>query len=235
MPQCTVTLTANAGVSISLGGLRVWVDALHDRQVPGFSTVSPAQWERICRSDALAPPDVICFTHSHPDHFSRRLTEEAIRLWPSARLILPEPAFDGQILLRDQEERFSAGGVAFRFFRLTHESRMYASVPHYGMTLCHDGFRVLIPGDCAVASPQLGECLRDTAVDLALLDFPWITIRKGREFTRDNIRPKHLLVYHLPFAQDDSVGYRSAAERSVRLTDLPDVRLLWEPFQTESV
>lgn len=235
MPRCTVTLTANAGVSISLGGLVIWVDALHDQQLPGFSTVSPAQWARICRSGALTPPDVICFTHCHPDHYSRALTEEAARRWPSARLILPEPAFDDQLFLRDREERLSAGGVDFRFFRLTHESPMYASVPHYGLTLCHEGFRVLIPGDCAVASPQLSECLGDTAVDLALLDFPWITLRKGREFTRDRIRPRHLLVYHLPFAQDDSVGYRSAAEHAAGLTGLPDVRLLWEPLQQEEV
>ena len=34
-----VTLSANAGVSVELGGVRVWIDALHDMRVPGFSTL----------------------------------------------------------------------------------------------------------------------------------------------------------------------------------------------------
>lgn len=34
-----VTLSANAGVAIEIGGIRIWVDALHDVQVLGFSTL----------------------------------------------------------------------------------------------------------------------------------------------------------------------------------------------------
>ena len=34
-----VTLSANAGVSVELGGVRIWIDALHDTRVPGFSTL----------------------------------------------------------------------------------------------------------------------------------------------------------------------------------------------------
>lgn len=35
-----VTLSANAGVSVELGGVRIWIDALHDTRVPGFSTLT---------------------------------------------------------------------------------------------------------------------------------------------------------------------------------------------------
>ena len=41
MSHCQVTLSANAGIALSFGGLRVWVDALHDQKIPGFSTVTP--------------------------------------------------------------------------------------------------------------------------------------------------------------------------------------------------
>lgn len=37
-----VTLSANAGVAIEIGGIRIWVDALHDVQVPGFRPYAPS-------------------------------------------------------------------------------------------------------------------------------------------------------------------------------------------------
>ena len=44
----SVSLSANAGVSLQMGPHRIWVDALHTRQAEGFSTVSPELWARIC-------------------------------------------------------------------------------------------------------------------------------------------------------------------------------------------
>lgn len=235
MSECSVTLIANAGVSISLGGVRIWVDALHNQQLPGFSTLSLAQWEPLLRSDALTPPDFICFTHCHSDHYSFPLAAKAARLWPSARLVLPEQAFAEQHLLCGQESVLSAGEVSLRFFRLPHEGALYASVPHYGILLSCNGFQILLPGDGKIADGGLKAYLQNTTVDLALLDFPWVTLRKGREFIRSTICPRHLLVYHLPFVQDDRFGYRAAAERSRTLLDIPDVRLLMDPFQTETI
>ena len=42
MSHCTVTLSANAGGALTLGPARIWYDAMHRQQVPGFSTISPA-------------------------------------------------------------------------------------------------------------------------------------------------------------------------------------------------
>ena len=120
------------------------------------------------------------------------------------------------------------------FMRLTHEGAQYREVPHYGCILEYDGFRVLIAGDCAVADPQLRDFIGNRPIDLALLNFPWVTLRKGRHFIEQAIRPEHLVVYHLPFSHDDRWGYRDAAVKSAgQLQGVPDVRLLLEPFQRE--
>lgn len=42
MSRCQITLSVNAGVALHLGQHRVWSDALHDRRVVGFSTVTPS-------------------------------------------------------------------------------------------------------------------------------------------------------------------------------------------------
>lgn len=66
-----VTLSANAGVAIETGGIRIWVDALHDVQVPGFSTLRAQRLRQLWTAEAFQSPDAIVYTHCHPDHYSR--------------------------------------------------------------------------------------------------------------------------------------------------------------------
>jgi len=236
MPHCQLTLSANAGISLELSAFRLWSDVLHDQQVPGFSTVTPALLASIRANEHFARPDLIFYTHCHPDHYSRRLTEQARGLWPLAGLILPEQEFEDQLLLSGKRCRVALPGLNLEFGRLTHEGEQYAAVPHYGCILDQDGFRVLIAGDCDVASPELAELAGDVPVDLAILNFPWATLRRGREFLRQSLRPTHLVLCHLPFAEDNRWGYREAAARAAELLpDVPDIRILQDPLQTEVI
>ena len=233
MSFCTITLSANAGVSLDFGGVRIWVDALHRHRVPNFSSVSPELLEKVWASDAFAAPDVIFYTHCHPDHYSRALTEEALARWPGAQLILPEQEFPGQILLTGEEASYRFGGVTMEFRRLCHEKEQYADVPHYGALLSDGEKRILLPGDCAVANPALSDWLGGVCPDAVLLDFPWITLQRGRRFIQDFLPTEHLIVYHLPFPQDDPSGYRAAVQRAAAWLDyLPDVRFLESPLQS---
>lgn len=234
MSVCQVTLSANAGVALDFGGLRVWVDALHDEKVPGFSTVTEPLWTAMRSHPDFAAPDLLFFTHCHPDHFSQRLAREALDLWPKAKIVLPEDRFSGQALLSGRRERVRLPELTLDFIRLTHEGPRYADKPHYGCILESRGFRVLVTGDCRLCAPELAEFLtEDGPIDLAILDFPWLTLPRGRRFVQEQIRPKTLLVCHLPFSGDDVYGYRTAALRSAPLLEGVDVRLLSEPFQRE--
>ncbi len=231
-----VTLSANAGIALQLDSLRLWADALHRRKVPGFSAVTPALWEAITTHPDLAAPDILLYTQCHPDHFSRTLTRLALERWPKAKPILPETFFPEQLLLSGRRERLKLPDYTLDFLHLPHEGPQYAHVAHYGLLLEHQGFRVLIPGDCALCAPELAAFLAESGpVDLALLDFPWITLKRGREFVQKHIRPKTLLVYHLPFAGDDLYNYRKAAAKAAAQLDGMDVRLLMDPFQREQV
>ena len=142
MSHCQVTLSANAGIALSFGGLRVWVDALHDQKIPGFSTVTPDLWAAMRAHPAFAAPDLLFFTHCHPDHFSAGLAREALNLWPGAKIVLPENRFPGQALLSGRRERVRLPQLTLDFIRLTHEGPRYADKPHYGCILESRGFRV---------------------------------------------------------------------------------------------
>ena len=80
----------------------------------------------------------------------------------------------------------------------------------------------------------LARAVGDTRIDLAILDFPWITLRGGRAFLESHIRPTHIVAYHLPFAEDDGNGYRLAAAKAAQRM-AGDVRLLLEAMQTEII
>lgn len=233
MEHCSVTFCANAGFSLQLRGKRILVDALHNRKVPRFSPLSPEIWADMQAHPAFSNPDLIFFTHCHDDHFSAELTDQARKLWPSATLVLPEQQFTGQYLLCGREVKFTADGITLTFIRLTHEGEEYANVPHYGLLLETDSARILIAADCKVANPQLTPFLEHKRIDLAILEFPWLTLYAGKRYVDEIIRPRHLLINHIPFVQDDISGYRDAAIHTARQYSGADTRLLLEPLQTE--
>lgn len=228
-----VTLSANAGVSVELGGVRVRIDALHDTRVPGFSTLDSHLLRRLWSEAAFQSPDAIVYTHCHPDHYAAHLTAEACRRWPKARLFLPRKDFPEQELLSGRETAASIGGVALHFYRLTHDGMAFAGVPHYGLTITCGKDSVLLPGDCAVASPELLPVVDGRHLRLALLNFPWITLRRGQDFLREHLHADHIALYHLPFAEDDTEGFCTAADRAAQsLSGVGAVHVLDNRFQT---
>lgn len=234
MPEVKVTLSANAGVCIEVCDKKIWVDALYEGADVGFSKMSIQLQQQVLESSLFASPDHIVYTHCHPDHYSRKLASIATKRWGSAKLYLPEQELEGQVLLNGDEMVVTDGSLTLRFLRLPHEGAQYAHVKHYGLLLSIAGCNILLPGDCALASPALAKAVGNVKIDLAILDFPWITLRGGRAFLEQHIRPDHILAYHLPFAADDGNGYRQAAARAAKVQE-QDARLLLEPMQTEII
>ena len=234
MSRCTFTFSANTGGVLRLGPARVWYDALHRRKVPSFSTLSPELLAQVEAHPDFAAPDVIFHSHCHPDHFSRTLLTDAAARWPRARVFLPEPLLPDQVLLEGETLICSLGELHLRFRRLPHEGAQYADTSNYGCLLRYGDYRVLLTGDCALASPALAELIAGEPVDLALLNFPWLTLPRGRAAISELVRPRHLLIGPLPVSEDDRWGYRRAARRAAeKLPSVPDIRLLLEPLQKE--
>ena len=236
MPQIKVTLSANAGVCIEAGGKKMWIDALYTDVGSTFSALDPVLREWVLSGDAFAPPDHICYTHCHGDHYSRELTQRATEKWPDAQVYIPQKELDRQNLLSQARHCFRDGDVLLEFFRLPHEGSQYADVPLYGLLLSVCGSNILLPGDCAVASTALADAVGNRRIDLAIVDFPWITLRRGQAFLEEYIKPRHILAYHLPFEEDDVNGYRKSAGRAVEMLKSKwNERCLWDPKQTETV
>ena len=157
---------------------------------------------------------------------------EALGRWPEATAFLSEQQFPGQMLVEGEKPEFRLGDVTLRFLRLPHEGTQYANTVHYGLLILSPQGNVLVTGDCAVAAPQLQQAVAGITVDVAILDFPWLTLNKGRT-ALENLNAKNILLYHLPFSEDDENGYRVSAAKAVSRWEQGNVRLLRQPLQTE--
>ncbi|MCR4710972.1 MAG: hypothetical protein K5707_01620, partial [Clostridia bacterium] len=167
------------------------------------------------------------------------------------------------------------GAVRVEFFRLTHTGKERREYPNYGILLSvlagsdrdnrardriganfpDNGAQatrsILLTGDAEVGCPELAEMLAGRPVDLALLNFPWMALGNGRRFVQEKIKPRHLVLFHLPTASDDEYGYQSAllptlgrdetvkaglrkryAERAAAAC--PDIRVMAEPLSKET-
>ena len=232
MRHVQLTLSANAGLALQLADKRIWIDAAHSEKIPGMSALTEEQWRCVLRHPDFMAPDMLFCSHCHGDHFSAPRAAEAARLWPRAVVALPEQKLERQTLLTGSHLRVRSGSTEFHFLRLTHEGLEFADVPHYGLLVDDGGYRILFTGDCQVAGGEL-EQLRDLDIHLAVVDFPWITLRKGREFLQNVLRPRQVAVCHIPFPADDEIGARAAAIRAAAQLPDMDVRLFLEPFQSE--
>ena len=56
--------TANAGVLLTMDGVRILLDGVC-REVSPYLTTPPAEWQQL----TSCWPDAVCFTHTHEDHF----------------------------------------------------------------------------------------------------------------------------------------------------------------------
>ncbi len=225
MAQLTVTLSANAGVCLDFGELRIWVDALHDVKVPGFSRVDPVLQGKMLAHPAFQAPDVIAFTHCHPDHYSADLVEKAKAIWPKAAVLIP-----GENVCAERWE-LAVKDANITFFLLPHEGARYADTLHYGIFIRTPDSNVLHAGDCATASPALEAALKGERVDVAVMDFPWLSLPKGQTCVQGKVKPGHLIACHLPFEADDCNGYRQAVQKAARAYN-GKVHLLMEPLES---
>ena len=240
--QYTFTSSANSGISLSTCGFRLWTDFLHNRKTPPYSSVTPALWDRVTGDSNLSNPDIIFFTHHHPDHYSLGMVRRALRLYPDAQVVMPEhpdcALFHPDICvpLTGSTCRMKCGDLDLLFLRTVHEGKLFSDVPHYSLLITHKQHTIFLSGDSSLSSDPLLQFLAEQHIDIAVLPFVWLTSGRGQTALTEIIRPSHLLINHLPDAADDRFGYRKAAEKRLPLlSGKMDLRLILNPLQRESI
>lgn len=212
-----VLLTANAGVMISFRNRKILVDALHDDETTPFSRVPDLVLRQVVNQEKeFSDTDIVLVTHDHPDHYSQKWAERLLDRNPGIQAVMPVPDFadrENVHVLSSPEEKIHLAGVDIRCKRLLHEGVEHEAVTHYGYMLDIAGLRVVILGDGKIDEKAITDFMDGFVPDLAFLDFPFLTLKNGRDIMQRVIRAKHTIFYHLPLPEDDAVGYTRIARR----------------------
>lgn len=229
MGNAKIILSANAGICLTISDCTIWIDALHRHKTERFSTITQDMWEEMKKT--FPSPDILFFTHKHPDHFSTTLIKEALKLYPKAKLISPNADFSNQLILCGKKIEFNYKNIHFTFIKLIHEGRFYHDTPHYGLILEYEKKKWLIAGDCEVCCNDIAEHF-----DYVFFPFPWITLSKGRTFIEEKIKPNDLFIYHIPFEEDNNEHFREAVKESVpKISKNIKIHILQDKFDKAEI
>ena len=214
-----ITLSANAGVCIELCGRRYYIDALHNSPSLCFSALSGDMAERFI--SAAGAPDIVIYTHTHPDHYSEPLAKKLMSEHPGAVLIMP-----------DGEKDISTGFEEIELIKLTHMGE-YRDYPNYGIIINSGGKKLFASGDSDPQNEEVIEKISGLNPDFALLNFNWITLRSGRNALA-LLNPRSAAFAHLPYPEEDSEGY---VRPTLRCRDRfsPQSAVLCSFLQTETI
>ncbi len=234
--------TANAGLAVKFPSALIWVDAIHDIKAPTYSTVTPEIKEHILTDpdytgEYLQGPDAMAFSHCHIDHFTSDIVRSAMARWPHSRVILPEKYFPDEIYINEEVQDVMIKDVDLKFIRTHHCTKRHHNKTHYSLLMNDGNINIFMPMDSSTSDPAMHFYAVDTDIDIAVVDFVWALLQKGRDVIIDDIKPRHLLLYHLPFAADDTHNWRTQTHEAARLLAdvIPDVRILDTPFQKEII
>ena len=202
--RCSVYHTANAGVYVESGSLRFLLDALPRHAVNGFEALTAQQAEVLL--DTILPPELFLVTHCHPDHYSDTFTALATERFPGMEVIRP--------WLDISRSQLARASYRVQWFPLRHAHQESApQVQNYGYLLQTPELRIFCPGDADPRFPEVFELVDGLCPDLAILNFPWVTLPSARRALQA-MAPRRIVLTHLPPASHDPLGFHRAVERA---------------------
>ncbi len=199
-----LTRTANAGVLLRLDGVSVLLDGVCESLPPYLGTP-----DAVRASLTVDFPDVVAFTHQHPDHYDPTYAEE----YATNTL---RPVYGPEWTL------FEANGLRFRAIPTRHIGK--ADVPHVSFVV--SGSRtVWFVGD---ASPLVWRDVADLPrPDVLIVPYAYAITDAAWKATCA-LGARDVVLLHLPPRDDDPYGLWNAVETTVGSCDRLHIPLMGE-------
>lgn len=210
-----ITSGVNAGLFIETRDTSVWLDALHNEKIAGFSSVTHERYRRIMNNPDISNPDILLYTHVHPDHCSPDLNGDVMSRWDGVLIAAPERIVWEQIILCKPKQSIVIKGTKIISFPLPHAKPSKPCV-HYGFWIGDGEQSILLLGDCEISAPELEGMVENMPCpDCVVVPFLWITSVRGQTFLKKYFPEAKLIINHLPFPEDDQYHYRNALNKAL--------------------
>jgi len=211
-----ITKIINAGVLIEGANSKVIVDGLVDKEINLWEALSASEIEKMKSENSIYENiDLLIITHEHEDHFSKDLTCEFLKIHKNTKLFttkkvhelikssnLWEAKLDKQIISTTPSYRTMAfiviNGVKITYTHLIHDGEEYENVNQLCIAVEIDGEKVLHLADAAPVKENFEKLPLVKDIDIALLNFPFVTTSFGLSMIRNYIQPKEIYILHLP-------------------------------------
>lgn len=227
-----VTLIANAGLLLEYAGTKLLLDGIYEPEGHFFSPIAPELWQAMLRGE---PPfetlDYLLFTHAHPDHFSSEMTREFLECRTIKGLFLPQAALEEDsglgiflrkkkiptVLLSKRTDHAAyrlEQDIIVRTISTRHLDKKYAQIEHFCYLISFGAKRVLFTADVDYTTETFAT-LGDTHLRAAFVNPLFYSALRWEKFFKGTLNAEHICVYHVPFAENDSMGMRQTLARNV--------------------
>ncbi len=236
-----VRLIANAGVLVTVGGVKILSDALHTHKTTRFSRTPQDLLEDIINgAGRFSHIDYMLISHCHPDHCDTSAVQAFLSIHSETRVFAPAPLelVGGRVFaLNDEVERFNFGKVKIKAGTLKHDGKAYADVVNYGYIVDIGGYALLFTGDAAIDMSAIGGFVGERRIDTAFLPFPYVSLQSGRDVINTAIKPKSVVAFHLPFAEDDKGDFIKSTSYVIKREKdrLPETVMLYKHGQEAEI
>ena len=206
--------TVNSGIYLRSASFGIFIDGIHRGEQIGFSAVP--QSVRTALRTHSAPFDcsvAFLFTHAHPDHYDPKFLASVASsdsvYGPGFGCLPSQTLGPGIRQLLLPEGRVYA-------FQSPHQGSGFSSVAHHALLVGLEHHCLLIAGDGEL-SPELAGTIHafcPHGADAVCVNPYHLLSPDSRSFLA-LLRPRFVLLSHLPFPQDDKLGCHTLAKRAV--------------------
>lgn len=244
MNDLKITYIANAGLLISFSEKTILIDGIHFFKPFGFSPVPEKVLNNIINGESLYKDmDYILFTHYHNDHFNENKLADYC-LTNSPRLIVAPKSDDNlknikanklylDSFLWQETIILEDNGIKLSAYKTLHDGKQYQNIEHYIYQINISNINILVMSDTDFRCPELEKMLSNKKIDILIVNFLFLNNSYGRKLIKQ-INPSELLIYHLPFENEDVNSYIKIAIRDMERykSEIPKTKLLLKCEET---
>lgn len=250
--KINISLIANAGVLVEYRGVRFLLDGIHYDSRHYFSKVPDILLEELLSGRGrFSNIDYLLFSHNHVDHFSPKHTIQYLKNNDVKSVYLPK---DGEGKFQELKNFMQENGViqkqlkmpigsAYTYlvggdmgitvFQCTHMGDQFADVENYCYLLTLGGKNILFTSDGDYKKEYYEEILKKAHIDVLFVNPLYLNTVEGRTVIMDTLKPERIIIYHIPFEEDDNVNFRKMVKKDMEKfkKELSPMTALWNKEQ----
>lgn len=202
------------------GNTTVITDGIHQGRSEGFSNMHPAMMDDLLNHRGIFhAPDLILFTHLHPDHFDLPLLQHSLETQPKPLVygpclnlssLTPQPLGGGVFRLPFEKGALYAQDTV-------HEGEEFRNDPHQVYLMELAGERFFLAGDAVLQAKDAlrMRSLAGGSISAAFFNIYQLWEPGGTDFIR-NLKPERVFINHMPFPEDDQSNLYGLARQVIR-------------------